>query len=155
MLSLLLSLCVTGHHIAVNFDFEEAKNVLVSKALVASVVRRESAGVASETSPKGAKGLMQIMGPTYREWAPKVGLPANSDPYNADNNLKVGTAYLQMLLSKYDDLKLALAAYNWGLGHLDRLLEKHPGASFEDIRAHMPLETQQYVKKVMLTYALA
>ena len=51
-------------------------------------------------------------------------------------------------LSHTQLLWLALAAYNWGPGHLRRLLEKHRARTFEAIAARLPAETQLYVPKV-------
>lgn len=117
-------------------------------ALVNAVIGQESGGNAKAKSPVGAQGLMQIMPATYREWAPKVGLDANSDPYDPTNNKKVGAAYLAFLMNRYGDPELALAAYNYGLGRIDNLIEKH-GASLEAIYAHLPAETQKYVPGVL------
>ena len=158
MFSLLVALALSAHHFKSSSEqlISIGIRMKISKALVKSIIKQESAGNAKITSDEGAQGLMQIMPPTYKEWAPKVGLAPDSDPFNEYNNMKVGTAYIQWLLGQFDnDLKFALAAYNWGIGHVQKLQHDHPGADFEELRPLMPMETQKYVTRVMMNYALA
>jgi soluble lytic murein transglycosylase-like protein len=76
--------------------------------LVTSVIRAESGFNARAVSPKGAKGLMQLMPST----ASQLGVPNAFDP---QANVEGGTRYLRELLERYDfDLIKALAAYNAG-----------------------------------------
>lgn len=58
------------------------------------------------TSPKGALGIMQLMPAT----AEKLGV----NPYNKDENIAGGRAYLEQLYEKFGNWVDALAAYNWG-----------------------------------------
>ena len=39
-------------------------------------------------------------------------------------NLRLGVAYLKQLESRYGKISTALAAYNWGPGHIDRRLQR-------------------------------
>jgi hypothetical protein len=83
------------------------------------------------TSPKGAAGLFQHMPATAQE----LGI----DPYNPTQSIQGGVKYMGQLLNKYQgDPTKALAAYNWGMGNLDRQgLEK------------APTETQNYLKNIL------
>ena len=76
--------------------------------LLASLVKAESGGNARAVSPKGARGLMQLMPTT----AAGLGV---EDSFQPEQNVRGGAAYLDALLTRYhDNLALALAAYNAG-----------------------------------------
>ncbi len=84
-------------------------------ALVLGVVETESHFNAGAVSHAGAVGLMQLM-PVH--W-PKL---ADKNPYDPDENVRVGCAYLAKLLRVHKgDLHRALAAYNAGSGTVRRV----------------------------------
>jgi soluble lytic murein transglycosylase len=89
-------------------------------------------------SEKNAMGLMQIL-PTTGEWlAAQIGVPWQGPQTLFDPivNVRLGVAYLSRLLNRYDgDLAAALAAYNWGPGHIDgRLRDGAPlPAAYADL----------------------
>jgi hypothetical protein len=106
----------------------------VDAGLIRAVIKAESGENPSAVSRAGARGLMQLMPQTAAE----LGVTNAFDP---TQNIMGGTSYLRSLLDRYrGDVKLALAAYNWGMGNL----EKRPGA--------MPQETKNYVAKVESQY---
>lgn len=95
-------------------------------ALVDSVIRHESAGNVAAVSPKGARGLMQLMPDTAREMAAKLGLEFDEQRLTADGeyNKRLGMAYLDEMLQRYDGHQaLAVAAYNAGPGKVDEWLQ--------------------------------
>src|SRR5690606_18610058 len=96
-------------------------------ALVDSVIKHESAGNVAAVSPKGARGLMQLMPDTAREMAAKLGLDFDERRLTEDGeyNKRLGIAYLDEMLQRYDGHQaLALAAYNAGPGRVDEWLQQ-------------------------------
>ena len=90
-----------------------AANHAVSPALVSAVAWRESSFNADALSPKGARGIMQLMPDTARRYCTDTCLPSD--------NVEAGTAYLSELLARYDgDIVKALSAYDAGPGAVDR-----------------------------------
>jgi hypothetical protein len=90
-------------------------------------------------SPKGAMGPMQFMKPTWDEWG-------RGDVNNLQDSQDAARRYDTFLLKRYGgDVRKALAAYNWGMGNLDKDVAKN-GANWE---SHAPQETQQYINKAV------
>lgn len=60
--------------------------------------------------------------------------------------------YLQKLYGMFGDWQLALAAYNWGEGSVQRAVNKNKAAGlptdFNSLSVHMPAETRNYVPKL-------
>lgn len=115
--------------------------------LVKAVIKQESGGNAKAVSKKGAQGLMQIMPATAKDIAKEMGLK-NYDIYDPETNKQMGEYYLKKMLNAFNgDVKLALAAYNWGIGNVKKAIKKH-GNSWEAIKDKTPLETRGYVRKI-------
>jgi soluble lytic murein transglycosylase len=93
----------------------------VPASLTLGIIRQESSFDTSETSPVGARGLMQLMPGTAREVGLKLGI-ATSVPALTTNptlNVTLGTAYLRTLLARFGgSVPLAAAAYNAGPGRV-------------------------------------
>jgi soluble lytic murein transglycosylase-like protein len=75
-------------------------------------------------SSAGALGLMQVMPATGAELAERMGVPWRGPQtlFDPIANVRFGVAYLRELSDRYGYLFAALAAYNWGPGHIDRRL---------------------------------
>jgi soluble lytic murein transglycosylase-like protein len=100
--------------------------------LVNSVIHAESDFNPRAVSPKGARGLMQLMPQT----ASQLGVRNAFDP---KANVEGGTAYLRSLLEQYNfDLAKALAAYNAGPQRVARYKGVPPY-----------YETQAYVARII------
>ena len=106
----------------------------VDKALIKAVIHAESGYNPNAVSPKGAKGLMQLMPKTAQDL--KV-----CDTFDPKDNIRGGVKYLRFLLDTFKgDVTLALAAYNAGLTRVSQYGGVPPYA-----------ETRNYISKV-LTY---
>lgn len=103
----------------------------VDPSLVKAVALVESGFNPKAVSSKGAKGLMQLLPSTAKQY----GVSDLHDPYQ---NLRAGAAHLRDLLDEFDgNVTLALAAYNAGSGAVRR---------YGGVPAYA--ETQAYVKKI-------
>lgn len=117
-------------------------------SLVRAVMQVESAGKADAVSSKGAAGLMQLMPAT----AKYLGVTDRFDP---EQNVKGGSRYLQQMLNKYGKTDIALAAYNWGPGNIDKAVKKlkaeKKAVTWANIMqiVKVPMETRLYVNKVL------
>lgn len=93
---------------------DRAEGEALHDALLHAVITAESSGNAKAVSPAGAEGLMQLMPAT----AKRFGV---SDSFDAEQNIRGGSAYLRFLLDRYEgDVFRAAAAYNAGEGRVDR-----------------------------------
>jgi soluble lytic murein transglycosylase len=129
----------------------QAKSIGLDPAYVYGLIRQESRFIMDARSSVGASGLMQVMPGTARWTAKKIGLPF-SDQQITDRatNLKIGTAYLKLVLDDFDGSQaMAAAAYNAGPSRPRRWRE---GATLEPAiwAENIPFsETRDYVKKVL------
>ena len=124
---------VTGH----------AKNYHLDAALLAAVIYRESKFEADAESSSGAIGLMQLLPDTAKGIALHTGGAGFrvADLYDPEINVRYGSFYLRRLQCKYEDTRLALAAYNAGQTNVDGWLAAGEGIRFP--------ETREYVDEVL------
>ena len=101
----------------------------VDPKLIRSMIDQESKFNPKAVSPKGAKGLMQLMPGTAEEMGVK-------DPFNPEENIRGGVGYYKKMLdAQGGDQARALAAYNFGPGNVAKGLE-------------WPKETRDYIAAV-------
>lgn len=106
--------------------------------LVNSVIKAESDFKVHAVSPKGARGLMQLMPGT----ATQLGVPNAFDPRA---NVDGGTRYLRELLERYNfDLVKALAAYNAGPQRVEQFGGVPP---YYETRAYVAKIVKDFNKK--------
>jgi Transglycosylase SLT domain len=99
------------------------------------MIRVESGYNAHAVSPKGARGVMQLMPDTARMYGV-------ANVFNAYENIRAGARYFKDLLDRFGaDVRLALAAYNAG----PDAVERHGGVP------PYP-ETQDYVSSILGAY---
>jgi soluble lytic murein transglycosylase-like protein len=116
------------------FMTEYARQHHLPTSLVRAMVKTESGYNRYAVSPKGAKGLMQLMPDVWQRYGV-------ADPYNAKDNIRAGTAYFREMLDRFGSLTLALAAYNIGPETVERC-ECVPRVN----------ETQLFVRSVINNY---
>ena len=103
--------------------------------LVHAVIRAESGYNTRALSPKGARGLMQLMPATARELDVR-------DAFDPASNIAGGTRYLRRMLDQFaGSVELALAGYNAGPEAVRR---------FGGIPPYR--ETRKYVTRVLRDY---
>ena len=120
-----------------------ARNYELDPALLAAVVYRESKFDPEARSSSGALGLMQLLPDTARGIAEHTGGRrfVVADLYDPEINVRYGAFYLRRLIRKYDDERLALAAYNAGQRNVDEWIANGDGIVFG--------ETREYVESVL------
>jgi soluble lytic murein transglycosylase-like protein len=116
----------------------------VEPELVKAVVRAESGFNRHAISPKGARGLMQLMPQTARRHGVM-------NPFDATENIAGGVKHLRMLLDRYGkNLPWALAAYNAGEEPVERY---HGIPPYDETRTYVSRVLrfrQQYLRKRLL-----
>lgn len=102
--------------------------------LLKAVAKKESGFNENAVSSSGAVGIMQLMEGTATAYG-------CMNRYEAESNIMAGALYLASLITRFNNIELALAAYNAGPANV----EKYGGIPpFE--------ETQNYVASVMNSY---
>lgn len=128
----------------------------VDPFLTASIIFVESGFNPTAVSVKDARGLMQIL-PSTGEWvADKIGLQDYSEKqlFEPETNIQIGCWYMSYLVSQFpDNRELVLAAYNGGIGNVNKWLRNREYSSDGRQLDYIPfMETRNYVKKVLNTY---
>ncbi|MGG5818691.1 transglycosylase SLT domain-containing protein [Falsiroseomonas sp. HW251] len=128
-------------------------------AIVNAITRQESNFDLGAISSANARGPMQLLPTTAQAVARRLNVPHNTAMLTTDaaHNIRLGSAYIQDRLARYDGaLPLAAAAYNAGAGRVDEWLVTYgdPRApNGPDIREWIELipfaETRNYVQRVV------
>jgi len=126
----------------------------IDRSWVFGIVRAESAFIEDISSPVGALGLMQVMPKTGRSVAKMIGLKnfKKSKLRKAETNVPIGSAYMKMMLDKFDkNTVLATAAYNAGPHRVSKWLPKKTCIEEPDVWIELiPFnETRKYVRRVL------
>lgn len=133
-----------------------AKDYNVDKELIYAIIKAESNFKREAKSTKGACGLMQLMESTAKEVAHKLNVKIDeNDIMEPKVNINLGTKYISTLIEKYDNIGLALAAYNAGSGNVDSWIAEgtisKDGSNIENIPYK---ETNNYVRKILRDYKI-
>jgi soluble lytic murein transglycosylase-like protein len=121
---------------------------------VLSVALVESGFNPLALSPKGARGIWQLMPDTARRYGLAVA-PGNDQRAHPELATRAAARYLQDLYRMFGDWDLALAAYNAGEGRVQRAIERAGAHNFKELarRKLLPLETRNYVPAVLAAWS--
>lgn len=108
--------------------------------LLDSVKHVESHGNRYARSSEGALGHYQFMPQTARRF--------HIDPFNPQQARWGAKRYLTELIHEFGDVRVALAAWNWGPGNVQKSIDRH---GHFDLK-YAPRETQHFVARVMTHY---
>ncbi|WP_220718499.1 transglycosylase SLT domain-containing protein [Agarivorans litoreus] len=125
----------------------------VEASLLYAVARQESAMYPLAQSSVGARGLMQLMPATAKETARKIGFRyrSRSQLFEPEDNIRLGSAYFDGLLNRYQGNRiLAAAAYNAGPHRVNRWLKERGNVPADVWVESIPFkETRHYVQSVL------
>ncbi len=145
-----------GLRFPVAHEEEVARNASdqgLEPAMVLAMIRQESAFKIDAASPRGARGLMQLMPSTGRRVARSVGvrLKRRNELFDPALNVKLGTVYFRRLLDRTQgNHVLALGAYNAGPHRVDAWRPQSGSVSADVwIENIAYTETREYVKSVL------
>jgi hypothetical protein len=126
----------TGDPIVDSYIVDSSRRYSIDPLLIYSQMHQESTFKSRALSPKGARGLMQLMPGTARRFGV-------DNIWDAKQNIEGGVKYMRFLLDMFGgDVNLALAGYNAGEGAVMKY-----GNSIPPYR-----ETQEYVRRISQRY---
>ena len=136
------------------YKYSEKYNV--DPLLIASIIKVESDFDIEAHSNQNAKGLMQLLDDSAKHSAEIIGEEYYPDKLkDVDYNLNLGVAYFDYLYRYYNNVDLALAAYNGGIGNVDKWIEEKKIDKNDPDPTTIPVEeTRQYVIKIDSNYDL-
>jgi membrane-bound lytic murein transglycosylase D len=115
-----------------------------------AVIAAESGGNPLALSPKGARGLWQLMPETARRYGLVVN-EVRDERLDVARSTTAAARYLSDLHAQFGSWPLALAAYNWGENNLTAAMARAHTADLEALyrRGSLPAETHNYVPAVL------
>ena len=133
-----------------------AEKYNVDENLIYALIKAESNFNEKAVSHQNAKGLMQLMQSTAQDLANRNQIDLTKENIlDPDININLGTQYIASLLTKYESIEVALAAYNAGRGNVDGWIEKgtlkNDGSDIENVPFK---ETNNYVRKILRDYEI-
>ena len=134
-----------------------SKEYDIDPLLIYSIIKTESNFNEKAVSSSNAKGLMQLMDSTAIEISNNLNIMYETNNiFDVEKNILFGIRYYYELLQTYNNnMLLALAAYNAGIGNVNDWIEKgiinEDGSNIENIPFK---ETNMYVRKIINNYKL-
>ena len=103
-------------------------------------------GLENVRSPKGAKGIWQIMSGTAREYGLEVNKNVD-ERYNLELSTRAACKYLKKAKEKFGSWTLAAAAYNRGITGISRNLSRQKVENYYDLL--LGRETSRYIFRIL------
>lgn len=137
-----------------NEIYEASEKYNVDPLLTASIIKVESDFDKDAKSHQGAQGLMQLLDETASHAAELTNKEFYPDKLSdVKYNLDLGVAYYDYLYRYYNNRDLALAAYNGGVGNVDKWIKQGLLDPENPDVLKIPFEeTRQYVTKIDANY---
>ena len=125
--------------------YEEAIRYNHDPKFIMALIFTESEFWTWAVSERGAKGLMQIMPYVAESIAKEMGIEWSGDRtlFNPFLNIRMGVYYLTQLTLIFNDLRVALAAYNYGPTYIKSLIER---------KERIPNDYSYYYRRIINTY---
>ena len=124
----------------------------VDKFLIYAIIKTESDFKPDAESNLGARGLMQIMEPTFEWIRYRFG---DSEElvydimYEPDQNIRYGSYLISYLMDHFGTIELAVCAYHAGIGNVDSWLQNPEYSKDGEKLDVIPIsDTEYYLKKV-------
>jgi soluble lytic murein transglycosylase len=133
-----------------------SKEYDVEEELIYAIIKAESNFKTNAVSNKEAMGLMQLVYSTAEEVAQKIDISIEKEQLlEPEINIMLGTKYISILITKYNCVPVALAAYNAGSGNVDKWIEEGTIQSDGSDIENVPYtETNNYVRKILRDYKI-
>lgn len=120
---------------------------------LSAIVLVESGGQPTALSPKGARGLWQLIPDTARRYGLTVS-PERDERINIVKSTQAAARYLRDLYLQFGDWQLAFAAYNAGEQAVGQAIGRTGQRGFVAIQRALPQETRDYVPAVLNAVAV-
>ena len=128
----------------------------VDPFLLAGLIRQESEFDPKVVSYANAHGLSQIMPPTGRELARRMGIRGYSNAllFNPEVNIRMGAFHLRSMFNYFNQkIEHTIASYNAGMGRVGGWLKVSPASSFREPAEWVETipfdQTRGYVQSVL------
>ncbi|MFA7468015.1 MAG: lytic transglycosylase domain-containing protein [Desulfotomaculaceae bacterium] len=135
---------------------QHSANAGIDPYLLTAIMKTESNFNPKAVSPKGARGLMQIM-PDTGEWIARQNGIAPFHPdllFDPDTCIGMGAWYIADLQQEFNGNRImVLAAYNGGRGNVRNWVKENKiSGNIRDIDNIPFTETRNFVSKVLFNY---
>jgi hypothetical protein len=122
--------------------YEEATRYNQDPKFILALIAIESSFQNWSVSEQGAKGLMQIMPCVAESIAQEIGIEWSGDNtlFNPFLNIRMGSYYLSRLILDFNNMEIALTAYNYGPTYVKSLIER---------KERIPI---QYYRRILTVY---